>query len=66
MSHHPTLLTVVLDDQVSIIFAEISAEHRKLEIMLFILRPGCNAEPTLVVQLVAPRQDFFEYLSLLL
>jgi len=59
-------LTVVLDDQISITFCRNFCEHRKLEIMLFILRPGCNAETFLVVQLIAPRQVYFEYLSLLL
>jgi hypothetical protein len=34
--------------------------------MLFFLRPGYKAKPILVVQLVALRQDFSEYLSVLL
>jgi len=39
---------------------------RKLEIMLYIQRPGCSSEPIIVVQLVALRQVFTENLSLLL
>jgi len=59
-------LTLVLGDQDSINFCRNFCERRKLEIILFIHRPGCNAEPILVVQLVALRQVLSENLSLLL